>query len=154
MSQLKRYNGTSWENVGGSVAPKNARSSSTTDTYSCNYLEDKVIYLSDENTDGSFILYGDGTAICHMKILVQNFNLSVDSNYYFYDLTNIPFPIEFTSAPVVTAFCENTSIYRRLWVSECYGVGTTSIGRITINHYWNSSNNEVYVHITAIGKWK
>ena len=42
MSQLKRYNGTSWENVGGSLAPKTSKTISDTDTYCCNYLNNKI----------------------------------------------------------------------------------------------------------------
>ena len=38
MAQLKRYNGSSWENVGGSIAPKTTTTTSNTDTYSCNYI--------------------------------------------------------------------------------------------------------------------
>ena len=56
MSQLKRYNGTDWETVGGSIAPKTTTTTSDTDTYSCNYVNEKTdkniisIYLS-QNTD-------------------------------------------------------------------------------------------------------
>lgn len=42
MAQLKRYNGTSWENVGGSVAPKTSQTTSDTDTYSCNYVNNNL----------------------------------------------------------------------------------------------------------------
>lgn len=42
MAQLKRYNGTSWENVGGSVAPKTSQTTSDTDTYSCNYVDNNL----------------------------------------------------------------------------------------------------------------
>ena len=38
MAQLKRYNGVSWENVGGNVAPKTTTTTSDTDAYSCNYI--------------------------------------------------------------------------------------------------------------------
>lgn len=48
MAQLKRYNGSSWENVGGSIAPKTTQTNSDTDTYSCNYIND---LLSNDYTD-------------------------------------------------------------------------------------------------------
>lgn len=38
MAQLKRYNGASWENVGGNIAPKTTTTNSDTDAYSCNYI--------------------------------------------------------------------------------------------------------------------
>lgn len=42
MAQLKRYNGSGWENVGGSVAPKTSKTTSDTDTYSCTYVNDAL----------------------------------------------------------------------------------------------------------------
>lgn len=68
MSTLKRYNGTSWETVGGSIAPKNTHTESTTDTYSCNYVNNLVniiypvgsIYMSVNNTNPA-TLFGFGT---------------------------------------------------------------------------------------------
>ena len=38
MAQLKRYNGSSWEYVGGNIAPKTSKTTSDTDVYSCNYI--------------------------------------------------------------------------------------------------------------------
>ena len=52
MSQLKRYNGTSWENVGGNIAPKTTTTSSDTDTYSCNYINSLVEYSTSEVNTG------------------------------------------------------------------------------------------------------
>ena len=42
MAQLKRYNGTSWETIGGSKAPKNTHTQTTTDTYSCDYINNNT----------------------------------------------------------------------------------------------------------------
>lgn len=50
MSQLKRYNGSIWENVGGNVAPKTAKTTSNTDTYSCNYINTIPIIKSADIT--------------------------------------------------------------------------------------------------------
>lgn len=46
MAQLKRYNGTSWEVVGGSIAPKTSITTSDTDTYSCNYVNDQMAEIN------------------------------------------------------------------------------------------------------------
>lgn len=62
MSQLKRYNGTSWENVGGNIAPKTTTTSSDTDTYSCNYINDSIkskietLWSGSKNTTGNITL--------------------------------------------------------------------------------------------------
>ena len=53
MAQLKRYNGLSWENVGGSIAPKTTRTSSDTDTYSCNYVNSKLEWTLIEEKTGN-----------------------------------------------------------------------------------------------------
>ena len=58
MSQLKRYNGTSWENVGGSIAPKTTTTTSDTDTYSCNYINDLFKVETVEINAGTFSGYG------------------------------------------------------------------------------------------------
>lgn len=42
MAQLKRYNGSSWEYVGGNIAPKTSKTTSDTDVYSCNYINNIV----------------------------------------------------------------------------------------------------------------
>ena len=56
MSQLKRYNGVSWENVGGNIAPKTTTTSSDTDTYSCNYINGKLEWtLIDEKTGNASV---------------------------------------------------------------------------------------------------
>lgn len=55
MSQLKRYNGTSWENVGGNIAPKTTTTSSDTDTYSCNYINGINEYSTTERVVGKWI---------------------------------------------------------------------------------------------------
>lgn len=55
MAQLKRYNGTSWETIGGSIAPKNTHTVSTTDTYSCDYVNDLNTYSTAEQRIGTWI---------------------------------------------------------------------------------------------------
>lgn len=55
MSTLKRYNGTSWERIGGSVAPKTTKTTSDTDTYSCNYVNDLTTYSTTEQVVGTWI---------------------------------------------------------------------------------------------------
>ena len=51
MSQLKRYNGSSWEVVGGNVAPKTTTTTSNTDTYSCNYVNDQFTGVNGDILD-------------------------------------------------------------------------------------------------------
>ena len=53
MAQLKRYNGASWENVGGNIAPKTTTTSSDTDAYSCNYINDKLEWTLIGTTTGN-----------------------------------------------------------------------------------------------------
>lgn len=69
MAQLKRYNGVSWENVGGNVAPKTTTTTSDTDAYSCNYINTLVEYSTSEiNTGKKWI---DGKPI-YRKCFSQN----------------------------------------------------------------------------------
>ena len=55
MSQLKRYNGTSWEVVGGMPAPKTATTTSDTDVYSCNYVNNLNTYSTSEIRIGTYL---------------------------------------------------------------------------------------------------
>ena len=62
MAQLKRYNGVSWENVGGNVAPKTTTTTSDTDAYSCNYVNDLIKVVNETinigNVAGGGEIYG------------------------------------------------------------------------------------------------
>lgn len=53
MAQLKRYNGASWENVGGNIAPKTTQTNSDTDAYSCNYINGKLGWTLIGTTTGN-----------------------------------------------------------------------------------------------------
>ena len=57
MAQLKRYNGSSWEYVGGNAVPKTSKTTSDTDTYSCNYVNSKTtgtVLWTNSNPTSSF----------------------------------------------------------------------------------------------------
>ena len=75
MSTLKRYTGTSWENVGGNVAPKTARTTSTTDTYTCDYINTLSDYSTSETVVGRWI---DGKPI-YRKVYKITSGLSPDT---------------------------------------------------------------------------
>ena len=70
MSTLKRYNGTSWETIGGNIAPKTTKTTSTTDTYSCDYVNNLNTYsTSEEIVVGTWI---DGKPIYRKVIYLAN----------------------------------------------------------------------------------
>ena len=69
MSQLKRYNGSSWEAVGGNPAPKTAKTTSDTDTYSCNYINTMNEYSTNEIDTGKKWI--DGKSI-YRKVVPVN----------------------------------------------------------------------------------
>lgn len=77
MSQLKRYNGSSWEVVGGNVLPKTTTTSSNTDTYSCNYVNDFVV---DMNADILNLQTDTGTITTSQCTKVGNYISTVDAN--------------------------------------------------------------------------
>ena len=53
-NQLKRYNGSSWENVGaGAITVHDSYSQSTTEPYSCNYINDKLGWTLIGTTTGN-----------------------------------------------------------------------------------------------------
>lgn len=77
MSQLKRYNGTSWEYVGGTTAPKTSRTSSDNDTYSCNYINGLNEYSTSEKRIGTWI---DNKPL-YRKVYKITSGISVDTEH-------------------------------------------------------------------------
>ena len=77
MAQLKRYNGTSWEYVGGTTAPKTSRTSSNNDTYSCNYINSLNDYSTSETRIGTWI---DGKPL-YRKVYKITSGLSTRTEY-------------------------------------------------------------------------
>ena len=79
MSQLKRYNGSSWEVVGGNIAPKTTQTNSDTDTYSCNYINTINDYSTSEiNTGKKWI---DGKPIYRKIVYVPSLPNAANVDY-------------------------------------------------------------------------
>lgn len=86
MSQLKRYNGTNWEVVGGNVAPKTTTTTSNTDTYSCNYVNDQITEINGDinNIQGDITtindkLYDTGWVDLSSYVNTSNFAIRSDA---------------------------------------------------------------------------
>ena len=131
MAQLKRYNGTSWETIGGSIAPKNTHTSSTTDTYSCDYVNDLNTYSTTEIRIGTWLgkpLYRkvfnvnsistsntdlvNITSLNYSQIVKVYGMLNTDNNQHF------PIPLTDSSANYSVIFATSTALRGRAAVGS------------------------------------
>lgn len=157
MKIKKTYNGVV---PNGKVLNKD--SSSVTDTYSCDYINNNVgIVESGSNENGSYIKYEDGTMICTMK-KTCNWDMTKGTQwgslYVWNNNDYIYFSKSFINIPIV-----NISIFQTTEDASCFMINyskpiiekkflmNVSVARPTL-----STNNNVNVdfHITAIGRWK
>jgi hypothetical protein len=133
-----------------------AYNTSTTDTYSCNYINN--IVQSGSNANGSYVKYADGTMICYGTWNIGNvaFSSAVGAVY------NVPidlrhtFPVSFINKPVMTfSAYENVESYG-LFLQVCPkrdSVTSQDFGSLNV-----MSITQVSAHLAidyiAIGKWK
>ena len=151
MATFKYYDGTKYNRITGGLVPKTTKTTSDTETYSCNYVNGIVESGSNEN--GNWIKYIDGTMICTISKDVSFAGYSQDGAIYFYDINNINFPQSFTQLNSINASFNSTKPGRFPWAG-IYNATTSSIARIRLFNYYNSNDNAGYINIIAIGKWK
>ena len=137
------------------VSVQDAYSTSTTDTYSCNYINS--IIESGSNENGTYIKFADGT-----MIITQNFTKNMKINtkesgtYLYYGILHKedipPYPQIFTS--ILSA---NINIFD----NRCMcGVGTQDgpgISKISNRIYVYSTasvTKDVKFYVFVIGRWK
>lgn len=150
---LKRYNGTSWETVGGAVLGVNdSYSTSTSQAYSCNYVNS--IVESGSNTNGSWVKYIDGTMICYKTISkTVSVTSSWGSIYESGEITLGDFPQEFIAIPVVNITVQNENNIGGM-IELVKNITTQSAGKTLLVRGTTTTNANYIFNIVAIGKWK
>lgn len=126
-----------------------AYSTSTTDTYSCNYINS--IIESGSNENGSWIKYADGTMICYKRQTFNNVAISTAWGVLYestkLELGDFPQPFvgnypDFFIMP-----------WQSFFVERAYNASLTSWGE-----FWavrpNTRTMDVIVSCFAIGRWK
>lgn len=132
---------------------KSSKTTSDTDTYSCNYVNN--IIGSGSNDNGNWIKFEDGTMITYQNVGIT---LSVDTtwggifvgNY----ATPINFPQTFKEIPEVLVDLKFTqgAGWRVDW--ELPVITNSSIKNIGVGRGTSSGESKFKATIFAIGKWK
>ena len=123
-------------------------STSTTEGYSCNYVNG--IIESGSNANGNYIKYADGTMICTKK--VEFSNIAITNTWgSFYESTSLDigsYAVPFISTPAISL----TSLYPN-FVEKFGDTSATGWGHIYACKPRSATEN-VAVDCIAIGKWK
>ena len=153
-------------NVNGNVLKNNIElpialndySTSTTDAYSCNYINGIIESGSTDN--GNWIKFSDGTMICTLRKYVSiAVTTSLDSLYRS-DTVNLPyFPVSFVgNTPKVVKNWENaTWAWQEVFALQNYGYPSlTNPGdfRLIASVSVKEQDCGGYVSVIAIGRWK
>lgn len=129
-----------------------AYSTSTTDTYSCNYINS--IVESGSNANGDYIKYSDGTMICTKKVTGQANITSAWGNLY--DTGDNPLDLGDWAIPFIDVPIVSISFYgaNGQWVKGLQ-ISTTKekVGKISIASATSKKAN-AYYNIIGIGKWR
>ena len=130
----------------------NAKTTGTTNTYSCDYING--IIESGSNENGNWIKFNDGTMICSSEIRREVTFVQSGNSYTGETTTAISFPQVFIGKPSVAINTQHSEDY---YSCAVYGViiNKTSITKIT---FLRTSSPGAAVEIPfsyiAIGKWK
>ena len=156
MATFKYYDGTKYNRITGGLVPKTTKTTSDTETYSCNYVNGIVESGSNEN--GNWIKYNDGTMICTQRFeKTINIQTTWGSWYYGY-VTCKNYPIAFvgdlptvscTVYPKTSSWCFGQLVYSSDGSQTLSNPGSVMCIRPT-----SQANVDVTVQIIAIGKWK
>lgn len=133
MKIRKAYQGTVPENK-----ILDTYSTSTTDSYSANYVNS--IIESGSNANGNYVKYADGTMICYG---IANTNAE--------GYITINFPISFTSVPTIAVAQASDSETTNM-ITVKLSTRTTSNFRAAC--VYSGGYLHQYLNYIAIGKWK
>lgn len=130
--------------------PLNNKSNSTTDTYSCNYING--IIESGSNSNGNWIKYSDGTMECYktINIMVDIYN-SWGAMYESRQIDLGDFAQEFIEPPFVIAF---KTVGQGSWLQLVERTTTTHAGVTYLASAVAISNTSITINVSAKGKWK
>ena len=128
-----------------------AYSTSTTDTYSCNYINS--IVESGSNTNGEYIKYADGTMICTKKVsyVGLQFTIAWGNAYESPPVELGDYAQEFVDIPLMFISCATSTA-----AAEGLGNTKTDYGRVIFYRpIRTDATTYVYTfYLMAIGKWK
>ena len=155
MATFKYYDGTKYNRITGGLVPKTTKTTSDTETYSCNYVNGIVESGSNEN--GNWIKYIDGTMICTKRIEPSEFG---DVQSYNAVYTTWTYPQEFISTENLTTYVTPRNWSQYMNLAKTFD-STTSNAQIMLACI-NLNPLEVItdkawmygVNAMAIGKWK
>ena len=148
MATFKYYDGTKYNRITGGLVPKTTKTTSDTETYSCNYVNGIVESGSNEN--GNWIKFVDGTMICNCSVTRNIANTNAWNNLFVGDIQNIPFPQTF-----IELYTCNVDLYstRNAWKMS-NNIPTVSGTGTMFSVSPESFTEDIQICVIAIGKWK
>lgn len=131
-----------------------SHSDSTTDSYSCHYING--IVESGSNANGNYIKYADGTMIC---TIIKTLTLTVSTQWgSLYEdnstATQFDYPVQFVgNQPSVTAtITGGNSGFVMTWIETNTPLVNTD--RLAVVRGSSAGSQDYTINITAIGRWK
>ena len=156
MATFKYYDGTKYNRITGGLVPKTTKTTSDTETYSCNYVNG--IVESGSNSKGSWIKYNDGTMIVTRETYEITVNIDVSWGNIFVggDYTEWEFPVPFINVPDLVLFDVNPTTTNGCFKTsyEPTNITKNSIQNVYVGRGTSASDVTFKIHILAIGKWK
>ena len=148
MATFKYYDGTKYNRITGGLVPNTTKTTSDTETYSCNYVNG--IIESGSNDNGNWIKFVDGTMICNCYVTRNIANTIPWNNMYIGDIQNIPFPQQF-----IELYSCNVDLYstRNAWKMSG-SIPTISGTGSMFSVSPESFTKDMRICVIAIGKWK
>lgn len=136
------------------LLPENSKTTGTTNTYSCDYING--IVESGSNEYGNWIKYNDGTMICTRTIsMTISCTQQWGSLYYGTNTDQWNFSQTFIAPPIMSIKCIKTgngSFFAGEYTD--LEIGNSYFKNIDIMRPNSFNDIALSVHIIAIGKWK
>lgn len=135
------------------VPVRDAYSTSTTDTYSCNYINH--IVETGSNGNGTYIKFADGIMICY-KTVTGTVDITEQYYNYFYrnpdnKLFNLgDYAMPFISRPICSITFRGGNPQ---WIGAIQNQSATHVGDLQILSV-TSKTAGAYYDVIAIGRWK
>ena len=148
MATFKYYDGTKYNRITGGLVPKTTKTTSDTETYSCNYING--IVESGSNANGNWVKFIDGTMICNCTVTRNIANTNAWNNLFIGDIQNIPFPQTF-----IELYTCNIDLYctRNVWKMS-NNIPTVSGTGSMFSVSPESFTVDMRICVIAIGRWK
>ena len=155
MATFKYYDGTKYNRITGGLVPKTTKTTSDTETYSCNYINGIVESGSNEN--GNWIKYNDGTMICTSVKVAESICNKAWGNLYETSWLQLgKMPQTFISTPYnVSATLTSASGGKAGFIEFIDKTTETSWGQTIVARAVSSDTSLIFaINLIAIGKWK